>query len=311
VAALAGLSIFGCRPADRDTLVTVRTIPVPEAFTSLHVDGAGFFWLGGGGEILKLDPDGRELARLRVPEASNAELADFHADRLYFRTPSSILLVDARESRLLVENADLGAGHFLADVRGRFVLRTAGEGAVIAHDPLTLEPVWGWGAVGARATALALSPEGDRIYLALGARAEGGPELLVRDVQTGRVLRRRVLRDSASVVIAGGPSMVFAFESDARGGGQLEALQWRAGELEPVWSRSQGELRIDGSARMRLSRDGRRLAVLGLQKEEGLHLLEVEAGRYTGRLRGNARDVAFGPAGEVYLLYSGELRRVE
>jgi hypothetical protein len=304
--------ITGCPRPDLDTLAIVDRITLPPgAFTSVHIDLPDAIWLAGAGEIVRMDAAGQEVARISVPEDATAEVIGAHDDRLYFQTPRAILLVDAAESRVVAERQQMAAEAFVADLRGRFVLGTSGAGAVIGHHPESLEPTWGWGAVGAAGAALALSPEGDRVYQAISPADGGEPELLVRDVQTGRIVRRRELADPPVAVVAGGSLTVFVLEADGEGGGGVEALRWRGGELETLWRRSLGDLGIRGSARIRISPDRSRLAVLGLQNDEGLHVLDGETGDKVGRLRGDPLDVRFGPAGEIFLLYRGELTRVE
>jgi hypothetical protein len=309
--AVLALVVGGCTPPDADTFVVIERIPMPEGrFASLHSDGPGSLWLSGAGEIVRVDGGGRELGRLALPESATGEFAGGVGDHLYVVTPLAAFAVSRDRGEILAERQGASAGAFLPDARGRFVLGTTGAGAVIGYDPATLEPIWGWGAIGARGTGLALSPEGDRLYQGVAAGEGDGGELLVRDVQTGRVLGRRDLEQTPEVVLAGQPGVVIILESWA-GRRSLEALQWGGGELRPRWRRTLTDLRIEGAATIRISPDGSRLAVVGLQNDEGLHVLDVETGETIDRFRITAVDVAFGPGGEIYLLTGdGELTRI-
>jgi hypothetical protein len=313
----SGLVLFapvlsGCPAPVADTLAVVETLALPgNSFATLHVHAPDAFWIGAPGELVRLDRGGGELARIPV-EAGLPEFVGAAENLVFFRTPTSLLAVDAGAGALLAERPEPPIDAAVLDVRGRYLFRTSGAGAVLGHEPSTLQPLWGWGAVGAPATALGLSPEGDRVYEAIDTREAGRPpELLIRDLQTGRILRRLELVDPIRALAWDQYGRLFALTWGGSLGGDVLAMGWERGEPRTLWRRSLDDFGIDGPARLRLSPSGRLLGILGLESEAGLHVLDVETGETLETLRGAAFDLAFGPADEIYLLQSSELWRVE
>jgi hypothetical protein len=312
VVMLAAGTTAGCRLADRDTLAVVERVPIPGAFNTLHIDAAGEVWLGATAELLRLPLAGGSAAAFPIGDAGTPEILGRNTDLVYAWSDGVVAVVDAAGDSVLVERGEMPADAAALDVHGRFLLRTTEAGSVISHHPTTLEAIWGWAAVGAPGTSLALSPEGDRLYQAIGGHGAGSAsELLVRDLQTGRILRRVGLVDPIRELAAAPDGSLLAVVGDDGHGGVLR-LAWRGGRLETDWRRTFADLRIrSGPVRLRVAPGGDRLAVLVPADDNGLHVLDVETGHTIGRLRGDHRDLSFDALGRIFLLHPGELRRVE
>jgi hypothetical protein len=189
--------------------------------------------------------------------------------------------------------------------------RATGGGAVLAYDATSLEPRWGWAALGAPATAAAGSLLGDRFYLALAdtAGAAGG-EVLIRDLQTGRVLSRAFF----PVPLVGllpdpGGGLVALLREE--GGGAVMGLRHAQGDLPIRWRHTLAELGLEAEPQLRGSARTPRIAVFGEGNENGLHVLDAETGRRLGRVREAVLDAGFGDDGALYLLDATSIRVVE
>jgi hypothetical protein len=206
------------------------------------------------------------------------------------------------------------SGDLLVDPLGRFLLGTEENGGIIALDADTLDPVWGWAALGATSTAIAMTRSGHRVYQAVDRSGDAdSPQLLVRDAQTGRVLRSvRVPIAAASIVVGDADEAYLAGRSET-GVTSVVSLVWRDGEMEVAWRRGLERLEVgEGSIpRLFISPSARRLLVAAADGLSGLYLLDSATGAILGRLRDAGRDVAFAPDDGVLLLLSGEIQRLE
>jgi hypothetical protein len=308
---LGAVVVGGCRTDDPDSLAVAERVPLPGSFTSLHIDIGGSAWLGGQSVLVRADLAGRESGRFPIDGSDPPRIAASLLDHLYFRAGPSVLLVDGAAGSLLGQASEMPGEAVAVDWRGRFVFRTGAAGAVLAHDARSLEPLWGWGAIGADGTALGVSPEGDRVYEAV-ASEDDSAELLIRDLQTGRILRRFPLADPIRRLIVADARTLYGVGWNGDGsGGALVRLSWKEGHLVNVWRRALGDLHLAGPVLFVLSPRGDRLAILAPDNETGLHVVDVETGRTVDRLRIQARDVAFDPEGRIFLLTPSELLRLE
>jgi hypothetical protein len=303
------LVVGGCRRPDPDTLRVADRVPLPTSFASVLVLPDGSIWLGRPGELVRTDSVGSSRSQVVVPETAIPYAVAHLRDRAYFRAGPSIIVLDATGDSLLLLRGEMPGDPVAVDPRDRFVFRTGAAGAVMAHGTESLDPVWGWGAIGAAATALTVSPEGDRVYLAVAEEEGEGAELLVRDLQTGRILRRLELPGPAQILLAGPANTLYAASwREDDGGGDVLRLDWEGGSPQISWRRSFDDFGPAAPARLRLSNAGDRLAVLTTRNEDGLHVLDVETGRTVDRLRGVALDVAFDAGDRIVLLTGSELR---
>jgi hypothetical protein len=308
------LGTAACRPAQPVTLEVAERIALPSPnVRSIDFVGPDGAWLGAPGELIRIDGAGREVARLAIGEGSTPMPVGEQGGWRWYQAGATVVALDPGGEGVAVERQGMG-GVMVADVRGRLLFRASGAGALIAHDPQTLEPFWGWAAVGRGTTALAISPEGDRVYHAVDGEAEeGGPALLVRDFQTGRTLRRIPLLEPIATMLARRDGSLLTL-SNGGGPGMVLRMAWRAGSLDVDWRRTAADLGVADPVAIALSRDGNRLAVLSTENGTGLLVLDAETGATIDFFRDeSAGALAAGFDGEdrTYLLLPGELLRLE
>lgn len=296
----------GCTPADDELEVTRRQPLSIGAVSSLHVDGEGRYWIGGGGGVVIVDSLGgvypgvttRGLEPPRVAMEDDATLYLLHEDTL--------IAVDRADAERLAVRGGFTDVVVMMDERGRFVAQGARSGAVLGFDPRTLDPLWGWAARGARTTALAAAPQGDMIWQAL--EDDDGSVILQRDVQTGRILDVERFGEPVAALTATRRGDLIALLGD---GPRVEAVRLRptAGELVPLW-RTPVRLRGSGPVRLVHVRGAPIVAIFRPGSENGLRVLDAEAGTPVGSVAETPVDAALSPAGALHLLYPSEIRRV-
>lgn len=313
LAIMVGGMLGACGSAP-DTLRTVATLPLPAPdVTAVEVDSAGIFWLAAPGAILRLTPDSLTPQRLAVAASEPPEFVGRTDSIAVFRTSSSLIAASLSGETILAERAGTHSDVAVLDVRDRYLFTTSLSGEVIIYRPETLDPIWGWAAVGSLSEAVALSPQGDRVYQAVGpSEYRESPEILVRDLQTGRILRTVEMPEIVRALVAAPSGSLYGtMWNDELGAASAFALVWEAGELDVAWRRGFGDIGIQAPATLKLSPDGDSIGILGLNEEAGIHILDVNTGDTMDRLRIEALDFAFDPAGRLYLLVPGELRRLE
>lgn len=313
VTLVVGAMLAACGSAP-DTLRTVATLPLPVAdLSGLEIDSTGIFWLAAPGAILRLPQDSLTPKRLPLASPGSPQFVGRTDSAAIFRTASNVLAASLSGDSILAANDGAPSDVAVLDVRDRYLFTTTGPGEVILYRPETLEPIWGWAAVGAPSDALALSPEGDRVYQAVGpSEYRESAEILVRDLQTGRILRTVEMPEVVRALVAAPSGSLYGtMWDDELGGASAFALVWAGGELEVAWRRGFGDIGIEAPATLKLSPVGDSAGILGLNEEAGIHILDVNTGDTVDRLRIEALDFAFDPAGRLYLLFPGELRRVE
>jgi hypothetical protein len=305
VMVMAGIVMLsGCRREPPELPVAeVVSIPVPEA-TTLHVGRDGRLWVGDSTAVTILD-GGEIVVRTAIaPGEAPRVVGESDGHLLMRRGSTAVLIFDPASGELLANSVITGEP--LLDVRGRWVFVAAGSGAVLIHEPDTLALISAWASLGIASTALAASPEGDRIYHALAE--DGAATILTRDLQTGRTLRTSAFsapflhltadRQGNLVGVVGGDDEA-AVISLRPWGRELE-LRWRTRLSSPA-----------SSAAVHLSPDGARVAVLTPgDSKTGLHVLDGETGKAIGRLSEHPLDARFDARGRLLLLFPGELRIV-
>lgn len=278
-------------------------IPAAETMT---IDSTGRFWIGAPGEIWIRDSTATPR-RIPAPGEGAPRVVGWSAAGAYLRVGDSLFLLSAVDDTVTARRGDFGRNPLAFDVRGRAIYQGARSGAVLAHDPVSLEPIWAWASLDAPTTAIALSPEGDRLYQALGAD-EDGARVLTRDLQTGRVLGRTELRHPLRELAVARSGVLYGLAVDGRRAIVL-ALQPQGHELTPRWRL--GLPASEGYGEVTIAVAGGRILVQGLGSEAGMRVLSGESGARLGRTRGPPLDAAFGPDGALWTLYPGELRRLE
>jgi hypothetical protein len=299
-----------CRPPEPDTLAIAERIPVHPSAASVHFHEPLGFWIGAPGELFRLDRSGVELDRVAIGDPDVPRVVGGYGELVLLRAGGSAVVLEASAARLLAERPDMG-GILALDPSGRYVFHTTGAGAITVHEAGTLDPLRGWAAIGAPSTALTVTTEGDRVIQALAANDERPPELLVRDLQTGRAISRLPFVEPLDELVSGRDGSIFALVGRGRVAGGVIRLGWNDGALTPRWRRSFADLGVGGAEALVVSTVGDRIAVIATENGAGLLVLDVETGRTVERLRGDPLDVTFDADDRIYLLHPGELRRVE
>jgi len=302
---------FGCTRAESDTLTVATSVDLADvgalSILVLASDGAT---LGAPGEIVMIDTAGTAVRRIELGSPASPRPIGDRTSRTTFRTPSTVVIAPASLAEPVVQRGDM-AGELAIDPRGRYLLHSTGAGAIVIHDAATLAPISGWADVGAETSALAVSPEGDRLYQALLFGPGVEPELFVRDLQTGRVLRRVTLPHSATRLVTGVDGAIYSLANESDASVRLGRWSWVDGGLEQSWERTLDGFENAATISIGLSPDGRMLAVVEPQNEAGLRVIDAETGEITDRLRGPALDAAFDLQNRIYLLKPGELLRLQ
>ena len=278
--------------------------------SSLHALGPEL-WLAGPTRIVHLDSAGQQVAHLDFPGTpeAGAEILGDAAGMLFFRVgPALGALAPGRDS--LRVGAPIGKTDALTlDPLGRFAYQSGGHGAITAHEAETLRPVWGWPALGGLSEGIALSPEGDRLYQAVAPK-DGQRLLLVRDLQTGRILRQIEVEGEVRRMAMATDGGIYVVESH-RGDADVVRYTWAGGTLAEQWRTVLSGIEPASNTQLHTAPSGQLLAVLTPENEEGLHILDAETGVMLGQVAGPARDVAFRSTGEILLLVPGEIHQLE
>lgn len=304
-ARLAGLLLFlagGCREAE-DSLSTLRRVPLPEpavAGATLAVDSAGTVWVGWPGRLVSLDTAGSAVATVPVGGDTVPRLLWRAGNRLVVALPGRVALAPAAGG---APGASWGGETYraaLRDPRGRWVYAVTAGGGVVGLEPDSLRPRWGWPAAGAEPRGAAISPLGDRVYVALDTGTVRDAAIQVRHAGTGRVLLDAPRDAAPAALAAGADGALFVAE-----GARIQRLEPRLAGLEEGWSRGVG---IGDALALRTDPTGHRLAAFA--PGERLVLLDARTGEVLGETREAPLDAAFGPEGRLYLLEERALRIV-
>lgn len=304
--------LVACEGQPVEALLETGSTVLPDSgSTTLLLQAADSLWLGDPGRVQRVDSAGVVRFEARLAAVGTPELLGMSEGRVYYRADALLGFIDA-SSGSRVERENVPGELFLLDPHGRFIYTSVGAGALVAYDAETLEPLWGWAELGGPGTALALAPQGHRLFQAIGTGgARRSPQLDVRDVQSGRVIRTVELTGDAHALLVSERGELYGVLDRPGSGFELRAWRWEGGRLEPQWQRSLEEFGVEQPPRVEIAPSGRLLAVLASEKEIGLHLLDVETGRSIKHGPGIAFDIAFDPADRVHLLRAGEIRRLE
>ena len=296
---LAALAVAGCRK--QDTLRTLDRVPLPGAVSeaaTLTLDSLGRAWVGDSARLTALDSAGRATVRVPVELRGAPRLLWLDSGRVFLRVPGAAGVVDDATGKPgAVRRSDAPLAR---DPRRRWVYTATRTGSVLGLDPRSLAPRWGWPDAGSPVSALAVSPLGDRVYVALSGsdRNDVPPSIEVRDALSGRLL---------STWRTSGPARRLEVAPDGTlyglVGGDVVALRHGRAGLRPLWSRGFG-----GADELRVAPSGARIAVLARGK--ALRLLAAADGKVLQEGTQSPRDVAWDAAGRLWVLGAREIRIV-
>ena len=288
-----------------ETLRTLDRVPLPDSVSAdatLALDSLGRAWVGDAGRLTAVDTSGRVLARVPVALGGTPRLLWLGAGRIYARTDSASTVIDART--LQPGGVRRSEAPLARDPRGRWVFTASRTGSVMGLDTASLAVRWGWPDAGSRVTALAVSPLGDRVYVALAgsSRNDVPASIEVRDALSGRLLSVYRTSDPARRLEVAPDGTLYALM-----GGDVAALRHGRDGLEPLWSKGVGGGIGGGRAdELRISPSGMRLAVLARGRE--LRLLAAADGKVLEESKQKPRDVAWDAAGRLWVLGAREIR---
>jgi hypothetical protein len=302
-----------CRPSGHEMLSLDRKLPLPAALAArtLAFDSSATL-LGVAGALLRVDSTAsRVLERIPLPDTTPPRVLG-QIGRAYLLQQGGRILRAGPDSTVAPREApSFGTAVAALDPRLRFVLGGAASGAVLGFDPDSLIERWSWPRLGRAATALAIAPEADQVFLALAGSAaeQAGQEIVARDAETGRTLHRGVLPWPARELRAASEGRLYALI--VRGGrGAVLGLQVGPEGVRELWHRPLGRLGISGEAHLRLAPGGGRLVVFGSGERGGMAMLDAESGEPLARGREGPLDAAFDAADRLWILTPGVLGRV-
>ncbi|HEY0151672.1 MAG TPA: hypothetical protein VGB92_06735 [Longimicrobium sp.] len=306
LALFAALALAACREEGGE-LPILKRIPLPEpvsATATLATDDAGRVWVGDAGRLTVLDTLGHVAARIPVPGAP-ARVLRMRGARIYVtRGPRDLAVVDAGTGRILAERRSRRAGPVVIDPMARWAFTTARWGGVLGLDTL-LVTRWGWPEAGSEAGALAISPLGDRVYLAVNGDDDRSPAVQVRDAYSGRVLSSWEPPAPIRGLEAAGDGRLYGWDDDG-----AFALRHVTGGLAEVWRVSLGRAGLERIDALRVSPSGGRIAVLARGEGGGVRVLDTADGRVVAREGEAPPDAAWDVRGRLLVLMTREVRVV-
>jgi hypothetical protein len=301
VAVLALAAALGaCVRGRDDDLRTLRRIPLPDSLpdgATLAFDSLDRAWVGTPGRLTAYDSTGRVVARLPIPGEGAPRVLWAAGARLVARQGDRLLLVDpgtAKVAAMRASNAPVAR-----DPRGRWIYSATRTGGVLGLDPASLKPKWGWPDAGSRATAIAVSPLGDRVYVALAGDGDRDlePVVQVRDAFSGRLLSEFELDGPLAALAARHDGTLYAVAD-----GAVARLRHGPGGLSREWRVSPGG---DGRE-LRMAPVGGRVAVV--EPGEGARVLHAGTGAVVGSSNTAPLDVAYDGKGRLWMLYPRQIR---
>jgi hypothetical protein len=297
------MAMGGC--AKKDTLRTLDRVAlrdtVPED-ASLLVDSAGRAWIGEPGQAVAVDTAGRQVGRVAIPLPGTPRLLWMDGGRAYVRAGASTAVVNDSGRALGTRRSDAPLAR---DPRGVWVYTATRNGSVMGLAPESLVPRWGWPDAGSPVSALAVSPLGDRVYVALAGsdRHDVPAGIEVRDALSGRLLSTYGTGGTVRSLVAGPDGTLYAVI-----GGSVQALRHGPDGLKQLWSRDFGGIGRHDPDAVRVSPGGDRIAVVAYGKE--LHLLAAADGRVLEESKRAPRDAGWDVAGRLWVLAGREIRIV-
>jgi hypothetical protein len=302
VAAVLG----GCREEGKALKPGRRAdLPAPApASASLRIDALGREWVVGPGTAMVVDT-GRAPRISRIAAGPGTALPAppwDPAGRLYADTARQALAEMALRAGVKAPSLRL-AGPVARDPRGRWIYATIRHAGVVGMTADSLHTLWGWPHAGPAATALAVSPLADRVYLALDSSTVEGtdPRVQVRDQQSGRVLATLAQPAAVRWLAVAGSGVLYGY-AEAEGKGSVVALGHVVGGLEERWRVTLRRVGLDAPAAVRVSPAGDRVAVFG-RRGGGVRLLDGATGAVIGHEDESPLDAAFDAGGRLHLLY--------
>jgi len=310
---LAAVITAACAPmpsAVEDPAPVIERIGLPEAprVETLAAGEDGDLWLAGRAGLVILDPRSGAVRMQRgLPAAPVAWRLAYRAGdgAVILATPVGDLL------RLPDAGSPPSARRAAADAPAHTVVSedvhfdVLDNSAVYLLDPVSLRRFRAWARLGAATSAAAASPEGDRLYQALD---EGrGSRLLMRDVQTGRILMEEVLPVRIRALVPGRGPRLYTIEGT---GGEMAVARRRPSvEGAPLrWSVRLRELQVTSDAELRVAASGEELALV--VPGEGVVLLAGADGRVVERWAFEALDAGFSRDGGLWGLEPGGVLRL-
>ncbi len=268
---------------------------------TLAIDSAGRAWIGRPGALVAVDTAGREVARVAVSLDGAPRLLWRAGPRTYVRGDEATGVVDSA-GKLTVRRSDAPLAR---DPRGRWVYSATRNGSVLGLAPETLAPKWGWPDAGSAVSSLAVSPLGDRVYVALaGSERHDVPAgIEVRDALSGALLSTYGSGAAVRSLVAGPDGTLYGLI-----GGSVVALRHGPDGLKQVWSKDFGGIGGHDPDAVRVAPVGGRLAVVAFGRE--LHLLAAADGRVLEESKRAPRDAAWDAAGRLWVLGGREIRIV-
>lgn len=296
------LALGACRGGG-ETLRTLDRVALPDSVSSeatLAIDPHGRAWVGDAGALVAYDTAGQAVERVPVELQGAPRLLWIDSGRVYLRTAAASAVIDSGKMSARRSDAPIAR-----DPRDRWVFTVSRTGSVMGLDVATLAPRWGWPDAGSRATALAVSPLGDRVYVALAGsdRNDVPASIEVRDAFSGRRLSVHRTGDPARRLEIAPDGTLYALV-----GGEVVALREGREGLRQLWRKGFGGLGAPDADELRVSPSGMRLAVVARGKE--LRLLAAPDGRVLEEGKQSPRDVSWDAAGRLWVLGAREIRIV-
>lgn len=293
----------------QDTLQPVESIAVGEATLGDLLGGPTRVWLSDWRRPIALNPDSgmahaADIALApgtRVLGEVGRRLVLFAGDVVLALNPDSVArdtLLRGVEAALLVPEAGI-------------LLQSIRRGEIVVSPLPDMKPAWGWPDIGATTTALALSPEGDRIYQAVDSGDGDQPaRLLIRDRLTGRIVGGIDLDVPfrALTSTTAGDLIGVAWDGE-RSNASVERLGWGGGGLHKTWSAYLPAPASVEALAFAISTDGRRVAVGGGNEEAGLTLLDGETGFIIADFDTATRSAFFDERGRLYAITDAAVLR--
>jgi hypothetical protein len=304
--ALAAVALaVGACDRGKDTLATLESIALRDSVATdatLWLDPAGRAWIGGPGRLTAFDSTGRALGGMNVRLSGTPQILWSWPGRAYLRTGGAAAVVNAAGEQTGLRRS---AAPVAADPRGRWVYTATGNGSVLGLAPESLGARWGWPDAGSPVSALAVSPLGDRVYVALAGSERNNvqPAIQIRDALSGRLLSTFQTDGGVQALQVGRDGTLYGVL-----GGSVVALRHGREGLKQLWTRELGGIGRDDPDVLRVSPDGKRVAVVARGRE--LHLLAAGDGKVLEESKRAPRDAAWDASGRLWVLGAKEIRIV-
>lgn len=291
--------------AKKDTLKTLEHVALRDSVPAdgtIWIDSLRRVWIGRPGTLTAYDSTGRTLGRMAVGLPGTPEILWTRGALSYLRTGVAVTVVDAAAKP---RGTRRSSAPVVGDPRGRWVYTATRTGGVLGLTPETLAPRWGWPDAGSPVSALAVSPLGDRLYVALAGSSANDVNagIEVRDALSGRILSTYLTNGGMKALRAGPDGTLYGAL-----GGTVVALRHGPEGLRQLWSRDIGGIGSANPDAVRVSPDGQRVAVLA--RGSRLVLLAAGDGKVLEESKRAPRDAAWDASGRLWVLGAREIRIV-